>query len=84
MNQRLSETMKRMILEGRDTKTFFKNKKGQNYLRFDSMRIEHNKVCFYNGEVLVSIMDIPNRPSYATGETLTIQGLDAKIKIDIL
>ena len=84
MTQRLSETMKRIILEGKDTKQFIKKKKGQTYLRFDSMRIEYDKVCFYYGEVLVSIMDILNQPNYAAGETLTIQGLDAKLKIDIL
>ena len=84
MTQRLSETMKRIILEGKDTKQFIKKKKGQTYLRFDSMRIEYDKVCFYYGEVLAFIMDIPSTPNYAAGETLTIQGLDAKLKIDIL
>ena len=79
-----SETLKRLILEGKATKEFFKKKGDQHYVKFDSMRVEAKRVCFFNGDVMVLTMDVPAPVNYTAGDTLTINGLNAKMKFEII
>ena len=81
---RLSETLKRLILLGKADKSFFKKKGDQHYIKFDSMRVEAKRVCFFKGDVMVFTMDVPGPLNYTAGETLTIDHLDAKMKFEII